>query len=260
MKYVFTIRQYLHYWLRAVNEHALHSPFLFEFYTKVVKADNKVGFEEIEARRKAYKKSEEVIAFKELGAGSKSINTQHRKVSAITKAAVTPARFSRLIYRIIQHFDYQVCIELGTCLGINTLYMHAAQPQAQIFTFEGSPGVAELARQQFDQLDQHHIQLVEGNIDHTLKDTLANISKVDFAYVDANHRYAPSLDYFEQLLPKMAEDGMIILDDIHWSPGMSRVWKEICQRPEVSLSLDLFEGGILFFKPGLKKAHYILSF
>ena len=260
MKYLYAIRQYLHYWLRAVNEHAIHSPFLFEFYTKVIKADSRLDFDEIEALRKSLKQSQETIAFKELGAGSKKDNAQHRKVSTIASSVATPARFSRLIYRIIQHFDYHVCLELGTSLGLNTLYMQCAQPKAQVYTFEGSPGVAELARQQFDQLDQHQIQLVEGNIDHTLKDTLAKIPKVDFAYVDANHRYAPTLDYFEQLLPKMAEDGMIILDDIHWSPGMNQAWKEICQRPEVTLSLDLFEGGILFFKPGLKKAHYILSF
>jgi len=52
----------------------------------------------------------------------------------------------------------------------------------------------------------------------------------------------------------------IIFDDIYWSEGMQQAWTEICARPEVTLSLDLFHMGVVFFNPGLTKEHYYIRY
>ena len=78
--------------------------------------------------------------------------------------------------------------------------------------------------------------------------------------MNANHRYEPTIRYFEQALPKLHENSLVVLGNIHWSAGMNRAWQAIKTKPEVILSLDLFESGILFFNPDLPKAHYILEF
>jgi hypothetical protein len=42
---------------------------------------------------------------------------------------------------------------------------------------------------------------------------------------------------------------------------MEKAWKEICAHPEVSLSLDLFYFGIVFFRTENKnKEHFVLKF
>ncbi|KYG82882.1 hypothetical protein AWN68_13960 [Roseivirga echinicomitans] len=243
-----------------MNEHSLHSPFLYPFYTEVVKKDNKIGFEEIEVLRKSLLQNDEEILIEDLGAGSRISNSDSRKVSQIAKHASTPARFSRLLNRIITHFDYTHIVELGTSLGLNSAYMASAKEDVQLFTFEGSTSIANLAKQNLSELNCSNYQLIEGNIDNTLPQWIENAPHINLAYIDANHRYEPTLRYFELLLPKITTSGMIILDDIHWSKEMNDAWKVLKKHPKVSLSIDLFEAGILFLQPDLMKENYILEF
>ena len=244
----------------AMNEHSLHSPFLYPFYTEVVKKDNKKGFEPIEALRKSLLQNDEEMLIEDLGAGSRISNSNTRKVSQIAKHASTPAPFSRLLNRIITHFDYKNIVELGTSLGLNSAYMASAKKDVQLFTFEGSASIANLAKQNLSELNCFNYQLIEGNIDNTLPQWIENTPQIDLAYIDANHRYEPTLRYFELFLPKMTTSGMIILDDIHWSKEMNDAWEVLKNHPKVSLSIDLFEAGILFLQPDLMKENYILEF
>lgn len=243
-----------------MNEHSLHSPFLYLFYTKVVKKDNKKGFEPIETLRKSLLQNDKEMLIEDLGAGSRISNSNTRKVSQIAKHASTPAPFSRLLNRIITHFDYKNIVELGSSLGLNSAYMASAKKDVQLFTFEGSASIANLAKQNLSELNCTNYQLIEGNIDNTLPQWIENTPQIDLVYIDANHRYEPTLRYFELLLPKMTTSGMIILDDIHWSKEMNDAWEVLKKHPKVSLSIDLFEAGVLFLQPDLMKENYILEF
>lgn len=195
-----------------------------------------------------------------MGAGSRVGGGSQQKVSNITRYASTPPRFSRLLARLISRFQAQTIVELGTSLGLNALYMALANPAAQLYTLEGSKRIASLAGKHFKTLGAQNIRIIEGNIDQTLEAVLANLTKIDLLYMDANHRYEPTMRYFEQALPKLHQNSLVVLDDIHWSAGMNRAWQAIKTKPEVSLSLDLFEAGILFFNPDLPKADYMLKF
>ncbi|GAB5522298.1 MAG: class I SAM-dependent methyltransferase [Roseivirga sp.] len=257
---MFPVFQFIRYWLYKVNEHSLHSPFLYRFYFEVIKADVKTGFESLERLRKNLLNSQETLAVLELGAGSRIDNGSTRKVADIARHASTPPSFSRLLNRIIADQKFDSILELGTSLGQNTLHLQQACPNGVIYTLEGSPEIAALAQQHFDTLGAHNVHLVQGNIDDTLSPTLEKLDKVDLAYLDANHRYEPTIRYFEQILPKLHEQSILVLDDIHWSQEMNDAWRELTKHPSVTLSLDLFEGGLLFFNRELKKEHYVLDF
>jgi hypothetical protein len=41
---------------------------------------------------------------------------------------------------------------------------------------------------------------------------------------------------------------------------MERAWNEIKKSPYVTLTIDVFEAGLVFFKPDITKQHYILEF
>ena len=104
-----------------------------------------------------------------------------------------------------------------------------------------------------------NVRLVTGNIDETLPEFLEHERRVDFAFIDANHRYAPTLRYFEWLVGKVHEQSVLVIDDIHYSPEMERAWKKIQQHRLVCASADIFRCGILFFDPSLNKQHVILQ-
>ena len=160
--------------------------------------------------------------------------------------------------RISAHMQAKVLVELGTSVGLTTLYL-AQQPGSQVTTFEGNKDLIQVAQTHFDYFNQSNIRVVAGNIDQTLPDFIQNPAKIDFAFMDANHQYTPTLRYFELLAKRIKTTGIIVLDDIYFSPQMADAWKELKAHPLVYGSVDLFRCGLLFFDPALNRQHYVWS-
>lgn len=266
----FQAGSYLQYWLRAVNHYSLHSPFAYELYTKAIKPDRQeTAFKAIEQIRAELLKNPQPIQLRELGAGSSVNRSKKRPLSDIAHHSLSSASCSRLLYRLIRHMKAETILELGTSLGINTLYLSSASPAGKVYTLEGCPQTAATARKVFQQyqalsMEQHqNIRLEEGPIDEMLPKLLREQQPtLDAAYLDANHTYEASIRYFKLLLPHLHNNSFVVVDDIYWSPGMKKAWKEMQQHPRVSLSLDLYKVGILFFQPGLQAghaAHYVIT-
>ncbi len=255
------LKGYIRHWLWAVNKHSLHAPFVYHFYTQIIAEDkSKLIFAQIEHFRQAYLENQTFIEVDSPGAASRLTKGKRRKISDIAHNSLSSAKFSRLLYRLAESCKPRVIIELGTSLGINSLYLSASHPDAQVYTFEGCPETARLAQKLFDSWPIKNITLIDGNIDKVLPEFLIHIEKVDLAYLDANHRYVPTLHYFDLLFPKSHAESIFVLDDIYWSSGMYKAWKQVKGRSEISLSLDLFDAGILFFRPFRTKQHHALMF
>jgi predicted O-methyltransferase YrrM len=255
--FLFRVRSFLSYWLNAVDEHSLHSPFFFDFYTRLVKdlRDHR-KFAHIETLRDKLLRDKRKIYVEDLG--SRAAVPPLRKISTIANTSLSQPRFSRLYFRIAEYFDARTIVELGTSLGMNALYL-AEKSDTTVTTFEGSPAIAELASISFEFASKKNIRLIQGDIDHTLPAFLEGIRKIDLAFIDANHRYEPTMRYFGYLLKKVHEKSVIILDDIHHSPPMAAAWKAIRSNGLVYASADLFRCGIVFFDPSLNKQHVMLQ-
>ena len=81
-------------------------------------------------------------------------------------------------------------------------------------------------------------------------------NQLDFVFFDGNHKKKPTLSYFKQCLEVAHEDSIFIFDDIYWSTEMTEAWQEIKKHPKVTLSIDCFEMGIVFFKKEQAKEHF----
>jgi predicted O-methyltransferase YrrM len=126
---------------------------------------------------------------------------------------------------------------------------------------EGSSAVANVAKQNFDKLQLRNIKLVEGNFDDTLLATIKKLDTIDMAFVDGNHRKEPTLNYFNLLFQKMHPYSILIFDDIHWSKEMEEAWEIIKADSAVTLTIDLFFIGIVFFRKENKvKQHFVVRF
>jgi hypothetical protein len=60
------------------------------------------------------------------------------------------------------------------------------------------------------------------------------------------------------LLPKAHNNTVFIFDDIHWSPEMTEAWKTIIKHPKVTVSIDTFFWGIVFFRKEQAKEHFVI--
>lgn len=262
---------YLSYLFRAGNEHSIHSPFVFDLYTQVIRSHEHYAFyafEEIESLREELLRSNQSLEVVDLGAGSRSHPKQLakgsavsvRKIKDIAAKAEKNARFGQLLFRLVNHFKPTIIFDLGTSLGITTLYLATPQLKSRVYTFEGCPNTAEVARQQFQAMKYAHICLTEGNLDTTLAAKVGEVETIDFAFFDANHRYQPTMQYFEACLAKAHEESVFIFDDIYWSEEMRKAWQEIKSHPRVMLSIDLFQVGLIFFRTNQPKQHFVLRF
>lgn len=257
----FQALKYLEYKLNAVNHHSLHSPFVYDFFTQVLKSDKQYyAFSEIEKYRQELLRNSNEIEIKDLGAGSRTNSSFHREIRDIAKTALSSRRFSEMLFKLCQFTAAKNIIELGTSFGINTLYLAKSNFAAKILSFEGCSETVKIARHIINDARQYNINVVEGDIDKTLDQYLKSETNIDMIYLDANHTYEATLRYFHRFLPCIKPNSVMILDDIYWSKEMFRAWKELINKPEISLSIDIFDAGILFFDQDLQKEHYVLEF
>jgi len=258
---VHAVSRYLWHWLTAVNEHSLHSPFLYNLYTKTIKRKAiHEDFNAIEQVREGLIRSKKKINVVQLGANSRVNNEQVRPIAAIARKGITSRSVNKLLFNLIHDFNCSNIIELGTALGVNTMYM-AANPKVDVHSFEGCPNTAAIAQDNFSKLGYTNIDLIIGNIDDTLPEFIhQSIRKIDLVFMDANHKKAPTLNYFNLLLKLCHNNSLIVVDDIYWSAEMTLAWEELKSHPRVTTSVDLYELGILFFRPELERAHFKLMY
>jgi predicted O-methyltransferase YrrM len=200
------------------------------------------------------------ITVLDLGAGSHINKNNQKKVSDIAAHALKSPKLAQLLYRITADLQPQNMIELGTCLGVTSIYLQKAAPEAKLYTLEGSPETAAIAKETFIKAGLHKIELITGNFDDTLPGVIKGLDKVDFVFVDGNHQKDATLKYFEWCLPKVHENTLLIFDDIYWSEGMKEAWEEIKAHPNVKITIDLFWIGLVYFKSGQAKENFLVRF
>lgn len=255
-------KKYLRYYFTAGNRHDVHSPFVFSLIEEVLRDRSRPPvFSEVEGLRRALLQSKETLQVTDLGAGSLVSSGNERRVSDITRYAAKPPKFGQLFYRLVQYLQPKQLLELGTSMGLSTAYMAKAAPDAKITTIEGCPNIAARARKNFDALQLQNITQVTGNFDTVLGDVLQQMPAPDWVYIDGNHRKEPTLAYFEQCLQHAHEYSLFIFDDIHWTPDMEAAWHTIQSNEKVTLTIDLFFIGLVFFRKDIKvKQHFVLKY
>ncbi len=255
----FQLKSFITYWLNAVDAHSLHSPFFYNFYTRVVLSNEIIPkSKSIEEIRNTLLLDKRILNISDLGSGSQVLKKTSRRVSDITRTSSSPVKYVGIYARLTSYFQCQSIFELGTSFGINTLYL-ASSAGSEVTTFEGSSEIAIIARQSFEKANAKNIHIVEGNLDSTLIPEVQLTNTIDLAFMDANHRYEPTVRYFTILIQKMNERSIIIIDDIHYSKEMERAWIELKQHDRVRASADLYRCGILFFDPSLNNQHVVLQ-
>ncbi|GAA4459731.1 class I SAM-dependent methyltransferase [Nibrella saemangeumensis] len=248
----------------ARDEHSLHSPFVFELYTQIIRAGESDAsvFADVQRLRRELRRSRQTIEITDFGAGSRVNASRRRAVGDIVRHSEKPARFGRLLYRLVRRFGARTVFDLGTSFGLTTAYLAkaAAGHGGRVVTFEGCPQTAAVASNNFAQLGVRNVDLVVGNLDETLTRQVAAVEQLDLVFFDANHRYEPTLRYFAACLPKAHNNSVFVFDDIHWSAEMEQAWAEIKAHPAVTVTIDLFYVGLVFFRQEQPKQHFTLKF
>lgn len=241
--------------------HGVHSPFVYKLVENVFSSKHPFyAFEELNAIRKKFTEDETELEINDMGAGSQKLSGSKRKVKDIALYGVSSKKQAELLFKLISYLKCETIIELGTSLGITTLYLSYANAGGHVFTLEGSESLVNFSRASFKDHKRDNITCIQGNFDQTLPKLLSELPSFDLLYLDGNHTYDASMRYFKMALEKRKDDSVIIFDDIYWSKEMTEAWEEIRDHSAVTLSIDCFYFGMIFFRNEQKqKEHFKLS-
>ena len=251
--------KYITHYLKAKSKqgYGIHSPFIYDFVTKVVaaKTDN---IKEIEDLRNQLKRSRRNIKISEIGAGSVMTNSTIRSVQSIVKNS-TQKKVNKLLYRMALFTKPDYIVELGTSVGFSSMYM-AKSGCGKIYTIEGDPQIAVIAKQNFKKLNYTNVISIHKTFEQALPEIVSDWHGKGMFFIDGNHTYQATINYFNYVIKHLPDDGVLIFDDIYWSKGMTAAWKKIINSSLVPLSVDLFHVGVVFVKKNVYKQHYLIRF
>jgi len=265
---LFQIKTYLQFLWNSKNEHAVHSPFVFHlvtkcFYDKKPKPDPS-GSEQakqysiLKNYRKSLLENKNHIEVTDFGAGSKVFKTNTRQIAKIAKTAGISSKRAQLLFRIANYFQPQSILEIGTSLGLATAALALGNPIAKITTLEGCPETAKQCQLQLQKFNIYTVDLITTEFSEYFKTHNLDLTKYNLIYFDGNHCKTATLNYFKLLLPTVTNETVWIFDDIHWSKVMVEAWDVIKKHPKVTVTIDTYQWGLVFFRKEQEKENFVI--
>lgn len=237
---------------RHTGGHGVHSPYLFEWVRMVMGDKNSYYvWDEIEEIRQEMLKDTRELEFVDYGSGAQRKGEQSsRRVCDLAKNSLARRKDAQLLARLVGWLGKNgekglIVVELGTSLGVTTAYMAAMDSRNKVVTCEGCPAVAEVARENWENLGLKNVECRVGEID--VVGLCSDLPRVDVVFMDANHTYDATLRYFDVLASHVHEKTVIVVDDIHYNAEMQKAWQVICADERVTSTMDLYRMGLVFF-------------
>lgn len=248
----YRIQSLLAYMIEAKSSMYIHSPQAFDFAENIL--GRKIDTELLRDRLKKLDTyaSAEKYTFQMIDFGKEGIPTRSNSISEHHKRTRLPLKYAELLFRMATHYRPSVVLELGTSTGTAAISLASAQ-STSVITIDAESTFQQFAENFMRRNMSSQIEFINQTFDRALPDLAQRSLKVGMAFIDGNHHYQPTIGYYDQILKMMSNDGMIILDDIHWSKEMNKAWQELKERNEVGLSIDLYRMGILFLNEGRRK-------
>lgn len=255
---IYSLFKYLKYLYYSKNILRIHSPFCYDFYKKILKKESNKKLKQIELLRNYYLHENFLIKNEDYGAGSNK-NKKNISTKYLIKNVSSTKKYGKLLHHLVVHFKPKNILELGTNIGIGTAYLGLNNQHEKIVTIEGNKEMSSLAEKTLKKFTFKNITFINGKFDDCLEDIFKTNKPFDLIYIDGNHTKKATLGYFNTIKEYTNKDSVVIFDDIYWSKDMTSAWEEIIKDKKVSLSIDLFKYGIIFFREeNFEKEHYIL--
>jgi predicted O-methyltransferase YrrM len=246
---------------KSITGRGIHSPLVYDLCRKVLVNDDGMRVpEQIIKARSAVEKDRSILTFRAFGAGSRTGSGTSRSIRSLATRSSVPGKYGALLYRLIRWYQPATVIELGTGIGVSTLYLAAASDQT-VITVEGSPEKYAFAGTLLSQSGLKNVDLRTGTFHECLDGMESELKRRSVVFIDGDHRYLPTLELVNRLITmSIGHELLVVIDDIHWSDEMERAWKVLCRDPRIAVSVDIFQFGLLFIRDTISKQHFTITF
>lgn len=161
-------------------------------------------------------------------------------------------RINRLLFRLVNRFSPQRIMEVGTGNGLSALYMAAARTDAEVFTITDGgdmPAVLCSARP-----SMHCVQNV---LTPDIWKELNDGRTIDILHIAHTPHYK---DAYEMAIPHTGSHTIYIIEGIHKEARRESWWKEVEADARNSITIDLYDVGLVFFDKKRTKRNYKMTF
>ncbi|MEP7196496.1 MAG: class I SAM-dependent methyltransferase [Saprospiraceae bacterium] len=248
------INSLLEFFWKSDTIYRFHPPGLYKLNEKVF--ENKDHYYDSDLILEQYQ-----ILLRQEGIVEDSLFASKRAQSGIplsafaAKALHSPA-FLNTLYKLVRLYQPSKILELGSCMGISTLCLGLAARESEIISVEGNTQFSKIAEQVLKNHVLTNVKILNETFDSALNE-LKN-KEFDFVFLDGDHSYEASISIVNKLIPLLSKNAILVMDDIHWSTGMYKAWKELIIRNEFQCSLETLRWGLLFMDRSLTSGKYCL--
>ena len=223
--------------------HGVHSPFVFDLITNVIEEKRRFYcYESLNSVRQQLKLNNEKITY----------NNRKSTIKHILKKHCFSEREDKFLFRLANYFKPEIILVSGSDLGLAPLYVTSFSKDTCCLVYEPEPSVTSIAYRLIKKYACSPIYFCD-----CLSDCLSGkINFLNKGYAELIIWNKISPDIFEKLLPFTNNDSVIVLSGIRSSSKDKKIWKDICSHSNVSVTVDLYNLGIVFFNPKLYRRTY----
>jgi predicted O-methyltransferase YrrM len=236
------------------TRHGTHSPFIYALIEDCVYKQKPLPEREIKLFFETLKTNDELISGADFGNGGRQVT---RTISHYAKTSSMLDFQANLLCRLVAYLKPHFILELGTNIGKSGAYMASANRDCRMITIDANDGLKCLADKHFQYLELFNVECRAQTFETFFNE---NNDSFDFIFLDGNHHYEPTIEYYKSLKTIVNSGGALVFHDIYYNAGMKKAWAEIKRDQDVSVSLDLFFFGIVWFGKNQAKEDFKIRF
>ncbi len=252
------VTSYIKYFLSSQTRYEIHSPFLYNLVTgpindkndypeyRLMKSINKDVYEDLFRSNDA--KTKEFLELPSIG-----LRKQRKNI-------VKNNKYHRLVFRLIRYFNPKTIIDLGSFTGLSAIHMSIASPESQIITFPCSQLTYNLLYDNISRIDFNNIILSEI-FSASLSSQFENKNqKIDLICINRFCEPGEILKIIEDSIPFLSNESFMIIRDLNNNDKNRSLWNHMKAHKKTTVTVDLFNLGIIFFNKELSKENFIIRF
>lgn len=160
-------------------------------------------------------------------------------------------KYAELLFRLINRFKSKNILEIGSGLGINTLYIGGPSKEITITCIEEDEEKIKLAQSLLSHIDNKII--FDNNLEN-------HNSKFDTIIVELGLFTLKHSELLSIIKNNIQSEGFIVVNNVKKQKQNKELWKSILNIETLTMSFDLGDIRIGFFNPFLPKLNYDVYF
>ena len=253
----YKIKSRLNFLLKSSNQHGIHSPFVYDLITKCFYDKTSFSaYHNLKVLRNELTHNQDLVKIKHYSEASKVFQSNHQKISTIVKGEGSSYKKQKQLYRITNYFKPKNVLELGTSVGLGSAAMAIASNNSIIKTVEVNKNISDIAKKVFKSYQLKNIQIDTSSFKDFFKKS--NYENLDLVYLDGTCDKESTIENFNSLLKYSHNESVFIINNIYWSKEMTEAWNIIKNQKEITVSIDTFYWGFLFFRKEQPKQHFTI--